>query len=187
MSCGVGRGCGLDPTWLWLWHRLVAVALNGPLAWEPPYAMGAALKKRCQPVHVTSLLLSAMVPRCSKPHSSAWLTGYLVLVPGQLINSPFTEHVPPAQLLLPPTHPPEGLKSSQFRERSCTVSPASLGTAVSSARCPPPRPPSPPLPYAYASSVSRGFTWTSAPQYSCIDSIKIQDVPQRIVQGQTFF
>ena len=28
--------------WLWLWPA--AVALIGPLAWEPPYASGAALK-----------------------------------------------------------------------------------------------------------------------------------------------
>ena len=41
MSCGVGRRCGSDPALLWLWP--VAVALTG-LAWEPPYAMGAALK-----------------------------------------------------------------------------------------------------------------------------------------------
>ena len=27
---------------LWLWHRLVATAPIGPLAWEPPYAVGAA-------------------------------------------------------------------------------------------------------------------------------------------------
>ena len=31
---------------LWLWHRLVAIALTGPLAWEPPYAAEAALKKK---------------------------------------------------------------------------------------------------------------------------------------------
>ena len=29
---------------LWLWRRLVATALICPLAWELPYAMGAALK-----------------------------------------------------------------------------------------------------------------------------------------------
>ena len=29
---------------LWLWCRPAAVAPIGPLAWEPPYAMGAALK-----------------------------------------------------------------------------------------------------------------------------------------------
>ena len=30
---------------LWLWHRLAATAPIGPLAWEPPYASGAALEK----------------------------------------------------------------------------------------------------------------------------------------------
>ena len=30
---------------LWLWHRPAAVALIRPLAWEPPCASGAALKK----------------------------------------------------------------------------------------------------------------------------------------------
>ena len=30
---------------LWLWRRLVATALIRPLAWEPPYAVGAALEK----------------------------------------------------------------------------------------------------------------------------------------------
>ena len=31
-----------DPTLLWLWHMPVAPALIRPLAWEPPYAAGAA-------------------------------------------------------------------------------------------------------------------------------------------------
>ena len=31
---------------LWLWCRQAAVALVQPLAWEPPYATGAALKKQ---------------------------------------------------------------------------------------------------------------------------------------------
>ena len=30
---------------LWLWCRLAATAPIRPLAWEPPYAMGAALEK----------------------------------------------------------------------------------------------------------------------------------------------
>ena len=30
---------------LWLWHRLAATALIQPLAWELPYAVGAALEK----------------------------------------------------------------------------------------------------------------------------------------------
>jgi len=31
---------------LWLCCRLAATALLGPLAWEPPYATGAALKRQ---------------------------------------------------------------------------------------------------------------------------------------------
>ena len=42
MSCR----CGLDLTLLWLWCRLAAVALIGPLAWELPYAASAALKSK---------------------------------------------------------------------------------------------------------------------------------------------
>ena len=42
MSCGVGCRRGSDPELLSLWCRPAATALIGPLAWEPPYAMGAA-------------------------------------------------------------------------------------------------------------------------------------------------
>ena len=45
MSCGVGRRHGSDPVLLWLWRRPAAIAPIQPLAWEPPYAAGAALKK----------------------------------------------------------------------------------------------------------------------------------------------
>ena len=34
---------------LWLWCRPVAVALIRPLAWELPYATGAALKSKTKP------------------------------------------------------------------------------------------------------------------------------------------
>ena len=44
MSCGVGHRCGSDLALLWLWCRPVATALIGPLAWEPPYAEGAAVE-----------------------------------------------------------------------------------------------------------------------------------------------
>jgi len=30
---------------LWCWHRLAATTLIEPLAWEPPYAVGAAPEK----------------------------------------------------------------------------------------------------------------------------------------------
>ena len=46
MSCGIGHRRGSDPTLLWLWHRLAAVALIRPLAWEPLYAVGVALKRK---------------------------------------------------------------------------------------------------------------------------------------------
>ena len=42
VSCGVGCRRGSDPALLWLWRRPVATAPIGPLAWEPPYATGAA-------------------------------------------------------------------------------------------------------------------------------------------------
>ena len=34
-----------DPAWLWLWRRLAATASISPLAWEPPYAMRASLRR----------------------------------------------------------------------------------------------------------------------------------------------
>ena len=36
---------GSDPELLWLWRRPAAIALLRILAWEPPYATGAALEK----------------------------------------------------------------------------------------------------------------------------------------------
>ena len=35
-----------DLAWLWLWHRPADAALIGPLAWEFPYAMDAAIKRK---------------------------------------------------------------------------------------------------------------------------------------------
>ena len=45
MICGVGHRRGALVL-LRLWHRLAAVALIRSLAWEPPYAVGAALKRQ---------------------------------------------------------------------------------------------------------------------------------------------
>ena len=45
MCCAVGCRRGSDLALLWLWCRPAATAPTRPLAWEPPYAMGAALKK----------------------------------------------------------------------------------------------------------------------------------------------
>ena len=49
MSCGVGHRQGSDPALLWLWCRPAVTALIGPLAWESPYAMEAALEKAKRP------------------------------------------------------------------------------------------------------------------------------------------
>ena len=46
MNCGVVDRQGLDPALLWLWCRPAAVLPIKPLAWGPPYATGAALKKK---------------------------------------------------------------------------------------------------------------------------------------------
>ena len=48
MSYGVGHKCGSDPALLWLWRRPAATVPIGPLAWEPPYATGVALKDKKQ-------------------------------------------------------------------------------------------------------------------------------------------
>ena len=42
------RCCSSDPTLLWLWCRLVAIALIRPLPWDPPCASGAAQKDERQ-------------------------------------------------------------------------------------------------------------------------------------------
>ena len=42
---------GSDPALLWLWCTLAAAALIQPLAWEPPYATGVALKRQKKEKH----------------------------------------------------------------------------------------------------------------------------------------
>ena len=49
MSYGVGCRCVSDLALLWLWHRPAATAPIRPLAGEPPYAKGVALKKQQRP------------------------------------------------------------------------------------------------------------------------------------------
>ena len=46
LSCGVDHGCSLDLVSLWLWRRPAATTWIQALAWEPPYDVGAALKKK---------------------------------------------------------------------------------------------------------------------------------------------
>ena len=42
----MGRRRGSDLVLLWLWYRPAATAPIRPLAWEPPYAAGLALKRQ---------------------------------------------------------------------------------------------------------------------------------------------
>ena len=42
----MGHRRGLDPALLWLCQRLAATAPIGPLPWQSPYAVGAALKRQ---------------------------------------------------------------------------------------------------------------------------------------------
>ena len=58
MSCGVGRRCSSDPALLWLWRRPVATAPIRPLAWEPPYAKGAALEREKKKIDILLLMVS---------------------------------------------------------------------------------------------------------------------------------
>ena len=67
MSCGVGRRGSSDPTLLWLWRRLAATASIRPLAWEPPYAMGVALKKKKRERERERLLEMEEVPLFPSP------------------------------------------------------------------------------------------------------------------------
>ena len=45
VSCGIGRRCSSDPALLWFWRTPVATAPIQPIAWELPYATGAAQVK----------------------------------------------------------------------------------------------------------------------------------------------
>ena len=58
MSCGVGYRRGSDPELLWLWYRLAATAPTRPLAWEPPYAPGAALKDKTNKQKTTLVVIN---------------------------------------------------------------------------------------------------------------------------------
>ena len=46
MICGVGHRLSSDPALLWLWLWPVATDPIRPLAWEPPYAACADLKRQ---------------------------------------------------------------------------------------------------------------------------------------------
>ena len=68
MSCSVGCRFSSNLVSLWLGCRLAAVALIRPLAWEPSYAVGVALKKKNtshEDCAEASMLLNSVL--CSQP------------------------------------------------------------------------------------------------------------------------
>ena len=97
MSCGIGHRHSSDPMWLWLWCRLAATSLIWPLVWEPPYAAGAALKKKKNRSWIASLLCSepcngSHLPQ-GKIHSwaVAWGPPGLALASSPIV---FPDHLP---------------------------------------------------------------------------------------------
>ena len=74
MNCGVSRRRGSNPTLLWLQYRLAATAPIQPLAWEPPYAAGAApeSKKRKKKKEKSSKKLFSFQRMCK--NNVSWVT-----------------------------------------------------------------------------------------------------------------
>ena len=70
MSYGVGHRLSSDLALLWLWHRPAAVAQIGPLAWELPHAMGAALKSK---IFIYLFILEGI--KTQKQEFPWWLSG----------------------------------------------------------------------------------------------------------------
>ena len=90
MSCGVGHRHGSDLVWLWLWlrHRPAAVALIGPLAWEHPYVMSAALERKKKKSYTTLFhLVPISVGPCHACHS--WFRKYIFKLKTNLIFTLF--------------------------------------------------------------------------------------------------
>ena len=86
VSCGVGRRRGSDPTWLWLWRRLVVMAPIGPLAWEPPYAADEALERRTN--KLLELTGREQLSACGVANNTCVHIGSLLLRTGLLSRSP---------------------------------------------------------------------------------------------------
>ena len=76
MSWGVGCRYGSDPALRWLWRRLAATVLIRPLAWEPPYDSGVALKDK------------------KKKRASYPLNSYSLCSHQQCRRAPFSPHPP---------------------------------------------------------------------------------------------
>ena len=76
-----------DMALLWLWRRLAATTPIRPLAWEPPYAVGAALKGQKTKIKKSILYTtnnvndfkSIMPNKISQTHKSYRLSGSIYI------------------------------------------------------------------------------------------------------------
>ena len=75
VSCGVDCRCSSGPVLLWLWCSLAAAAPIRPLAWEPPYATDAALKRQKEKKRKTDSLRHPERMLCTL--GFIFLTGFL--------------------------------------------------------------------------------------------------------------
>ena len=100
MSCGVGLRLGLDLVLLWLWCRQAAVAPIRPLAWEPPYAAGEALRKQKK-------------KKKKKEKKSDFLTVPLLLTLHRIMQR--KQFFYPSSFL--PSSPPHQIRSFQARDQ----------------------------------------------------------------------
>ena len=82
MSCSVGRRCSSDLVLLWLWRKLAAIALIGPLPWEAPYIMGAALKKTKKIIFLYGLSQGVKYSSLCYTVGPCYLDGFLIVSHG---------------------------------------------------------------------------------------------------------
>ena len=85
MSHGVGCRRGSDTALLWVWRRPVAKAPIQPLAWEPPYAAGAA-----QEIATTTTITTTATTKKDKKKKKIELQGVPVVV--QWLTNPTRNH-----------------------------------------------------------------------------------------------
>ena len=73
MTCGVGHRRGSDMSLLWLWCRPAVVAPIRPIAWEPPYATGVALKGQKTKKKQKQKKTPKKPPKQNKTNKKTWV------------------------------------------------------------------------------------------------------------------
>ena len=92
---------------LWLWHRLAPTAPNAPLAWERPYATGAALQKSQRKKERKKFARVQRVPIYSFPGSeiiSILLNFFLSFIPYLFFYPSIYSHTCTLMMYLCHTH-----------------------------------------------------------------------------------